>query len=187
MLRNNSLWTISRTSVRTPNPPGTPTPSGDPKPGGPPKPSGDPKPAGDPPTVAPVLDGLAASPARFRAARSGGILATTTKRGTGTRLTWSASSASMTTFEVLAARPGRKAAGSCVAPRPRRTVPKARRCTRWVALGSTVHEDLQGRNAIRLTGRVNGRRLAPGAYRLEATPSLDDAEGRTVRIGFSIR
>ncbi|MEV4423120.1 hypothetical protein AB0L40_24545, partial [Patulibacter sp. NPDC049589] len=138
-------------------------------------------------TDPPVLEDLHASPSTFKAAATGGSLVTSTKKGTGTRLTWSVDTASMTTFDVLAARTGRKAGGSCVAPKAGKAVAKKDRCTRFVPVGSFVHEDLEGENTARFTGRVKGHKLAKGSYRLEATPSLDDVEGDAVRTPFTIK
>jgi len=134
-----------------------------------------------------VLSGLAASPRRFKAATTGRSLVTTTRKGTGTRLTWSVTAASTTTFEVLAARPGRTVGASCRTPKRSRAVPKRQRCTRFVRVGTFVREDRAGKNTARFTGRVNGRRLAKGAYRLQATPSVDGSRGTTRRIAFTIR
>jgi hypothetical protein len=45
------------------------------------------------------------------------------------------------------------------------------------------HKDVAGRNSARL----NGRGLAPGAYKLEATPRTGTLKGRTVAVTFTVR
>ena len=49
------------------------------------------------------------------------------------------------------------------------------------------HADGVGVNRLHFTGRVRGRRLAPGHYRLSATPrNSTGATGATVSVGFTV-
>jgi hypothetical protein len=61
-----------------------------------------------------------------------------------------------------------------------------RACTRYVKVGSFTHKDLAGSNSVRFSGRAQGRKLAPGRYRLRATPRTRGHAGRTVTRTFMI-
>jgi hypothetical protein len=52
--------------------------------------------------------------------------------------------------------------------------------------GGFTRSDTAGRNALRFTGRIGGRALAPGRYRLSATPSAGGISGRAVSAAFRI-
>ena len=57
-----------------------------------------------------------------------------------------------------------------------------RACTRWVAVkGSIKHADAAGIVKLRFTGRIGGRKLAPGRYRLVITAV--DAAGNRSKVG----
>ena len=75
---------------------------------------------------------------------------------------------------------GRRVGGRCRAGRPR----PGRGCVRFLRVrGSFVHAGRVGANALRFSGRLGGRTLAPGRYRLVATP----AGGPAARVAFRIR
>lgn len=60
---------------------------------------------------------------------------------------------------------GRKKGKKCVAPNRRNR--RARRCTRYRLLkGPIAHIAKPGLNSFRFTGRLRGRKLRPGRYRL---------------------
>jgi hypothetical protein len=129
--------------------------------------------------AAPVLRSLSISPAAFLAAPAGASLAAT---ATGARLAYSLSVAATTRFAVARLQPGRLVRGRggaghyCQAARG--AVPPAARCTRYLARPPTFsHRDPAGATALRFTGRLGGRPLAPGAYRL--TAAATDALGRS--------
>ncbi len=133
--------------------------------------------AGAPGAARPVLAGLSISPAAFLAAATGPSLAAT---ATGARLTYRDSSAATTRFEVarlVAGRvvPGRGGVGRYCQP-AHAPVPAAARCARYLALAPGLrHRDRVGTNTLRFTGRLGGRALAPGSYRLTAVAT--DATG----------
>jgi hypothetical protein len=52
--------------------------------------------------------------------------------------------------------------------------------------GSFSHRDSVGANRVGLTGRLLERALAPGSYRLSATPRASGKTGRAVSTGFRI-
>ena len=71
------------------------------------------------------------------------------------------------TFRVVVERPatGRRKGTACVKPTTKNR--RARRCTRYVKVGTLFRpSDAGGRVTITITGKVEGKRLAPGTYRL---------------------
>ena len=73
----------------------------------------------------------------------------------------------------------------CVAPSARNH--RARRCTRTVpSHGSFTVTGSAGTNALRFTGRLAGRTLAPGNYRLIATVSGGHGPGSSASVGFRV-
>jgi hypothetical protein len=128
-----------------------------------PNPTPGPTPGRD--TVKPVVSALAMSPIAFRAAPSGGSIAAA---GFGTRVSYRLSEPARTTFTVKRPAPGRRVGRRCVAPR--RSNRRRRKCTRFVAVpGSFARDGVIGANRFRFTGRLRGRKLRPGSYRLRAT------------------
>jgi hypothetical protein len=112
----------------------------------------------------------------FAAAGGGASVA----RKTGTTISYSDSQAATTTFTVLASRPGVKDKhGGCVTPKQRK---RGRSCARYVIVGSFIHADVAGRNSIHFTGRVGGRKLTPGGYKLQVVPR--GANGKTGALTF---
>jgi hypothetical protein len=157
-------------------PPCTTAGGGDPGPG----PGPGPGPTAD--LVKPAMTSFALSPARFAAAPQGGSVA----RVRGTRVSFTLSEAAAVRFTVRRARPGRRVGTRCV--RPTRTNVNRRRCTRYVLLsGSFTRQGAAGNNHFRFTGRLRGRRLALGRYRLFGLPT-DPAgnKGAVVRKGFQV-
>jgi hypothetical protein len=58
---------------------------------------------------------------------------------------------------------------------------------RFVTLrGSFTLAGLTGTNMFHFTGRLNGKRLAPGKYRLVATPKANGKIGSKATAGFTI-
>jgi CSLREA domain-containing protein len=153
-----------------------------------PAPGPGPAPVPVPDTTLPGLTGLAFAPSAFSAASSGASVraAATRPRVTGSKVSYRLTEAATVTFTVEQATAGRRVRGRCVPPtRANRTAPK---CTRFVALrGSFTHAGKAGLNSLRFTGRVGGRKLAPGPYRLVAVAR--DAAGnrsKVVRQAFRI-
>lgn len=116
------------------------------------------------------------------------------KRGTGVSYSLSEAASVRVVVERCAkyAKPkgGRRAkrSGADVAVRRRRAVERGR-CLRFAALaGPQTKAGKAGANEFRFNGRVRGRALKPGPYRLALTPT--DAAGNrggTARVGFAIR
>jgi hypothetical protein len=116
--------------------------------------------------AAPVLSRLKLTPAAFRAARRGASVA---QAATGTTISYSVSAASTTTFTVD------HAVG---VSRGRRFIPLH---------GNFTHHDVVGTNHFHFTGRIGGRALSPGSYRLNAIPkSATGHVGLTKQTPFRI-
>jgi hypothetical protein len=115
--------------------------------------------------VAPALTSLVMSPASFLARR-------------GANVDYRLSEPARVRFGVERAVPGFRSRGVC---RPLRGKPRAgaKRCTAYRVVTGTFRDDGDvGMNRLRFTGRLGGRSLAPGAYRLVAT-AVDAAGNRS--------
>lgn len=112
----------------------------------------------------PVLSHLKLTPAAFRAAHSGASVA---RHATGTTISYSVSEASTTTFKVE-----RRATGG----------------HRFIPLhGHFAHHAVLGSNHLHFTGRIGGKALPPGHYRLTATPkNASGHDGKTKQAAFTI-
>jgi PKD repeat protein len=88
--------------------------------------------------------------------------------GRGTTVSYKLSDAARTTFVVQQALTGvRDGGGRCV---PVTSLNRNRpHCTRYVRRGSFTLAGKSGDDRFRFMGRVNGKRLSPGFYRLAAT------------------
>jgi hypothetical protein len=114
----------------------------------------------------PSLARLRVSPSSFRALRTGPSLLSQSR---GARIRFRLSETATTTFRVQRARTGRRIRGRCRAATRRNKLLSRRRCTRYVRVrGSFKHTDGAGPVSLRFTGRVGGKRLRPGRYRLVA-------------------
>jgi hypothetical protein len=172
--------TADQTFTTSPSPGGS-TGGGQP-PGG--SPAGGQPPAPGAGVPAPVLGRIAIVPAAFRAAGSGGSIATA--RRTGATVTYTDTQASTTAFTVLQARAGVMLGGRCAAP-PKHPLHKdGHACTRYVAVGAFTHPDASGLNRFHFTGRVGGHKLPPGNYQLTATPHSNGIAGKIVSAHFRI-
>lgn len=111
--------------------------------------------AGNPDTLAPAFASLATSPKTFRAAAKG-----------GTRVRYSLSEAAIVTFTIERSKAGRRVTGKCT--KRTRANRKRKKCDLRLK-GSFKHSGRAGRNSFRFSGRLRGRKLAPGRYNLVAT------------------
>lgn len=149
-----------------PPPPDPPVPP-------PPPPSPPPPP---PPNEPPVIRDLKLSPRSFLAAARG-----------ASRVRYRLSEAATVTFTVERGTRGRRVGGRCVKPTRRNR--GRRRCVRYVRVrGSFGDRGEAGRNSLRFSGRLRGRKLRPGRYRLVAR-ARDEAGDRSKakRAAFRIR
>ncbi len=128
----------------------------------PPPPQPTPTPTPTPDVAAPQVRVPDLSVSRFRAATSGPAFAAVR---VGTVVRFSLSEKASVRFTVQRPTAGRKVGGSCVNPTAgNRTRPS---CTRWVTVpGSVTKAGKKGANAMTFRGRMGGKTLKPGAYRL---------------------
>jgi hypothetical protein len=141
-----------------------------------------------PPPQAPVLGSISVNPHNVLPDTGrGASLARKGKRRRGATISYTDTEKGLTTFTVLSPRRGFRAGRSCVAKRPRQHRRKQLRCTRYVKLGSFTHADLAGANHFHFTGRVNGRSLRIGPYRLQAVARNASGQASPSRaINFQI-
>ena len=120
-----------------------------------------------PVVVAPSLTHLALHPTAFRAARKGASVAA----GGGARVAYTVSTTAYSSFTVERVLPGRRIGGQCMAP----SAGNRRRpsCTRTPVLPGSFRYPAgslaaAGLVAFHFTGRLGGKALAAGPYRLVA-------------------
>ena len=129
---------------------------------------------------APEVTGLVIRPSAFQAAPRGGSIA---RRGASVRYTLTAAATVRLKVDKLAN--GRRRGGKCVPPA---RAPRGRACLRAVPMrGSFGHAGQAGANSFFFTGRLGGRTLRPGRYRLTATPiGSAGAAGAPKRAEFRV-
>ena len=133
-------------------------------------------------TTKPLLTALSLSRTRFRAASSGPSAAT----ATGTSVSYTLSEAAVVKFRIKRGSRGRRVNGRCV--KRTRSNRKARRCTRYKTLrGSIIRRGTASVNRFVLRGRLRGRRLKPGRYRLVGVATdLAGNASKARRRGFRV-
>jgi hypothetical protein len=121
--------------------------------------------------VPPRVRFVSVRPGAFRATARGRFVAGgSAAAGGGAILRFRLSEPASVAFAVQRLQPGRRFGASCL-PAPRR--PRGSLgCTRWVALrGLATRSAPGGHNRLLFSGRLGGRRLAPGRYRLVVAPT----------------
>ncbi|MGH2960112.1 MAG: hypothetical protein ACRDKE_10950 [Solirubrobacterales bacterium] len=107
------------------------------------------------------------------------VKTSTTKYELGTKkpgftLTFTSSEAASLTAKFTKKGPGKKSGKSCKKPTKKNA--KAKNCSRWVAVkGSIALNAVLGANTLVFKGKVGGKKLGAGTYRLTLTGS--DATG----------
>jgi hypothetical protein len=117
-------------------------------------------------TILAKLLSLTIAPEEFAAAASGGSVgAAAAKPPVGTTVTFKLNKAAGVRFGVKRQRPGRRVNGHCVTPTTsNRSAPK---CKRFVSVkGGFKVAGTAGKNHFRFTGRLGGKALPEGRYRL---------------------
>ncbi len=95
---------------------------------------------------------------------------------------------SRVTFTVERPKAGIRRGGRCV-KRTRTAPANAKKCTRWVKVkGSFAQNAKAGANSIRFMGRLRGRALRRGSYRLvvKAKDAAGNRTAKPARRGFRI-
>ncbi|MDP2711317.1 MAG: hypothetical protein Q8O56_08860 [Solirubrobacteraceae bacterium] len=131
----------------------------------------------------PVLTSLDVSPSAFVARPAGGFKTTSFP---STRVSYRlGNTAASVRFTVAVRRVGRRVGSSCRALT--RTNRNRKRCLRYQPVsGSYTDPGRQGHNSLRFSGRVGGKRLRTGTYRLYASPRTSTGRGKTLRHTFRI-
>ncbi|HYI81024.1 MAG TPA: hypothetical protein VEW67_09215 [Thermoleophilaceae bacterium] len=130
-------------------------------------------------TTKPTITGLSFKPKAFRTA------APRSKSG-GTKISFRLSEPATVRLTIQRRAQGRKSGRKCVAPRP--TNRTASPCVRWLKVpGQIERAGVTGSNSFRFTGRLAGRKLAPGSYRAVSV-ATDAAGNRSVltRHAFNV-
>jgi hypothetical protein len=128
-------------------------------------------PGGASDTTAPRLSELTLSPSAFVAANFGPSIVAA--RAVGTHVFYKLDEPATATFRVQRATRGYVVKRRCVGRRPAR---KAKRCTKFRTIsGSFTHVGAAGINEFKFLGRIRGRTLRPGGYRLRGVAK--DAAG----------
>ena len=141
-----------------------------------------------PPVARDTITGLTLAPGAFYANPKGptATTATDTKKHTfGTIVRYRGSANATTTFIVLSKASGRKHGKIC--QKPSKANLKGKTCTYYVRVGSFTHKDAAGAVHFRFTGRVGGRTLKPGSYRLELVPRNGAGTGAAAIKAFTIK
>lgn len=132
--------------------------------------------------IAPVLSLPTLSPRTFRAARRGASIAAVR---TGTTLTYTLSEPARVRFTVQKRRHLSRVCRQQVAQRSRHRT--GTRCRRFITLrGSFFKASAAGTTRLRFRGRLRGRTLRPGSYRLVAR-ATDAAGNRSTPVRPTFR
>ena len=144
-----------------------------------------PPPPPPPPPAKLVLSRLTITPGTFQ---TGASLAKTSRLRHGTTIRFTLSRIATVKLSFARAAPGRTVAGRCQATR--RANHAKPRCTRHIAIGSFTVQGRGGPNSVRFTGVLSGKRLAPGSYKLTATPTDSthtQGQPRTARLTITAK
>jgi len=149
-----------------------------------------PAPAPAPPPAKPVagaITGLTISPSSFFAAPSGATISTSKKpkKTYGATVAYHDSQVATTTFTVLSVSQGRTQGKAC--KKASKVNKHGKRCTIYTPIGSFTHVDIAGANTLHFSGRIKGKTLAKGSYRLQAVPHDAAGNGAVVSKEFKIK
>lgn len=171
---NGGLYVLDA-NIRRPSAAAPPPPAPAPAPPPPPATAAD--------TVAAVLSGLSIRPSSFKALPSGASIGSRGRATVRYRLSENAT----TTFTVERVLKGRRRGRSCQAPSAANR--RGAVCTRYVKVaGSFRHSGRTGANSFRFTGRIAGRRLGAGSYRMLAvTRDAAGNRGAVKRASFKVK
>jgi hypothetical protein len=137
-----------------------------------------------------AVSGLAFSNTTFAAEGSGPPATNARKKAPrGTKVSFKLNEAANVRFTVTQRTKGRKVkrGKKTICVKPTKKNRKRKRCTRTVTLkGSFSRTGVAGKNSFHFTGRLNGRKLKPGRYRLVATPTAGGKKGKSISTSFRI-
>jgi hypothetical protein len=137
-----------------------------------------------------VITALAVNPSSFAAAPSGATISTAVPAGKrsntryGATISYRDSQIATTTFTILREESGRTQSKSC--KKPSKSNRHGKRCTLFAPVGTFSHADLAGPNSLHFSGRLNGRKLAKGRYRLSSVARNGAGAGSVAIAEFKI-
>jgi virginiamycin B lyase len=147
--------------------------------------SAPPPPPPPPPVAVLSVSSFKVSPRAFKAAPRGASITAKKKRKTGTTVSYRLSASASARFTVERRQAGRKRGKKCV--KPTRSNKRAKRCTRYVVVkGRFQHSGKTGSNKFHFSGRVGGKKLRPGSYRLVAVAAIGASKSKLKRANFKI-
>jgi hypothetical protein len=135
-----------------------------------------------------VISALTISPSAFLAAPSGATTSTVKRKPRkkyGATIAYRDSQVASTTFTVLSKSSGRIQGRSC--KKPSKANKHGKRCTLLTKLGGFTHTDKAGANSLHFSGRLKDKKLAAGAYELQAVAHDAAGNGPTVTKTFTIK
>jgi uncharacterized repeat protein (TIGR01451 family) len=132
----------------------------------------------------PVLSAFKLQPPSFVAAKSGP--SAVAAAAAGTIVTYKNTQASTTTFTVQTPARGIKKGKACVKP-PSNPPGNAKNCTRYVRRGVFTRLDFGGAVRFRFTGRLGGKTLNPGRYRLQAVARNLTGASKAAKADFTVK
>jgi hypothetical protein len=126
----------------------------------------------------PVVQSFSISPSRFAVAKGATAISAAHRKKPprGAAFRYKLSEAGSVTILIERALPGRKSGRRCVAPS--RRLRHAKRCIRYVLVGTLIRRARGGSNSTAFTGRIGKRALGLGSYRatiIEVTPGARKA------------
>ena len=86
---------------------------------------------------------------------------------------------------MLRETPGRKQGKACA--KPSKANKHGKSCTILKAIGSFVHTDTVGANKLHFSGRLGGKQLPKGSYKLQAVPHNAAGNGAATSVTFKIK
>jgi len=135
------------------------------------------------------IAGLKVTPKRFRVAKARTPIVSQNRRGkrepAGTRIRFRLNEVATVRMKIEHKLSGRRAGRRCVAPKPQ--LRSRRRCARFVRRGTLVRKSLAaGTQRVAFSGRIGGKALKPGRYRLTAVATADGERSKRLRAAFAV-
>ncbi len=135
-------------------------------------------------TTAPVVSDVSVSPSPFRVGKgSTAIVKRAAPRNTAIR--YRLSEKATVRLNIQRKLPGRRSGGTCV--KPTAALRNAPRCTRLVTAVTLQRTGFTGQNRVAFTGRIDGKALPAGSYRVRAKATDKAGNASKARTaGFTI-
>ena len=135
-----------------------------------------------------MISALTITPSSFAASPSGATISSavaSAKKKYGATISYRDSLVATTTFTIFHEVSGRKQGGSC--KRPAKSNRHGKRCTILTTSGGFSHADRAGTNSLHFSGRLKGKKLVKGAYKLRAVPHNAAGNGIALSRSFTVK